>query len=102
VPDPPPECRRDSADASVRHEIDQALRSRPGVDRVRFIDHAEAARLYRCAFRISDGGAPLPESLLVILRPGTDPRSVADAITGLPGVDEVRIDKRLVTSRPAV
>jgi len=93
---------RDDAGNEERKAIAGRLAETPGVAAVRFVSKEEALRRFRESFgEMADvagsiGANPFPASLEAFVDPGpgaaASARSVAGAVAGLSGIEEVRFD----------
>ncbi len=94
---------RDDATTEARDAIRRRLEPLPGVAQVDYVTKDEALRRFRGAFGdLAELSAelqsnPLPASLEAFLAPAPDSsavaRSIAAAVAGQPGVEEVRYDR---------
>jgi cell division protein FtsX len=92
----------DGADDAAKQRVWKNIRELPGIRHARFVSHAAAGRLFRCAFRVSDvRGDELPESFLLDLSPTADVDRIA-ALESVRGVDDVWIRDAPVPAVPAV
>lgn len=90
---------RDDATAAQKHTIEEALRSRPGVESVTYVSREEAYRQFKKAFEdepIGENVRPedLSNSYRVRVEDRSDAPSTVKAARGLSGVESAKIAPR--------
>jgi cell division protein FtsX len=93
----------DGAGEAAKQRVWDRIRELQGIRRVRFVSHAAAGRLFRCAFRVSDiRGYELPVSFLLDVSPTANLGHIAGTLESVRGVDQLRIREDLLPPLPAV